>query len=307
MFHSFQQIEKYILDAGIRKRIAVVSAHDAAALGALSLARRNRIAEGVLIGKADEIEGILTSMGEHPDHYEIIDCPSNIMASMNAAKLLQEGKVDAEMKGLLPSAEFLLPLMNPAAGLMEPGGILSQAGAYYYPDQDRLLFVADCAMNTYPTLDEKAKILRNTITLAKACGVDPVRAAVISAMEQVNPAIPNSEDAAKLAKMDWGDDVKVAGPYALDNALDLETARHKGIEGEVAGRADILLMPDICAGNIFHKCAHYFGHMPASGIVCGASKPIIFNSRSDTDEIKYNSILLACVLSAYLAEEKQRT
>lgn len=299
MFHSFIDIERFILDSGIRKKIAVCCAHDKAALGAVSLARKNKVAEGILIGKGTEIEEILRSVGDSPDNYEIIDCASNIMASITAAKMLEEGKADAEMKGLLPSAEFLLPLMNPAAGLIGPDGILSQAGAYYYPDQDRLLFVADCAINTYPTLAEKAKILRNTIELAKACGAKKVRAAAISAMEQVNPAIPNSEDAARLAEMDWGEDVFVAGPYALDNALDPESAMHKGIEGEVAGRADILLMPDICAGNIFHKCTHYFGHMPASGIICGASRPIIFNSRSDTDEIKYNSILLASVLSAY--------
>ncbi len=303
MFHSFNDIEKFILDLGVKKKIAVCGAHDSATLSAVTLARKKHVAEGILIGKGNEIEEILRSLGDSPDNYEIIDCSSNIMTSLTAAKLLQEGKADAEMKGLLPSAEFLLPLMNPSSGLMAEGGILSQAGAYYYPDQDRLLFVADCAMNTYPTFEEKIKILKNTITLAKACGVEKVRAAAISAMEQVNPSIPNSEDAAKLAEIDWGDDIVVAGPYALDNAIDLETAKHKGIEGEVAGRADVLLMPDICVGNVFHKCAHYFGHMPASGIVCGASKPIIFNSRSDTDEIKYNSILLANVLSVYQEKE----
>ena len=293
MFHSFNEIEEYILNTGVKKKIAVCCAHDAAALGAVAAARRNGVAEGVLVGKAKEIEDILRSMGESPADYEIIDAMSNISASMTSVKLLTDGKVDSEMKGLLPSAEFLLPIMNPMGGLMEQDGMLSQAGAYYYPDQDRMLFVADCAINMYPSFDEKVKILKNTVKLAKDCGVERVKVAAISALEKVNPAIPNSVEAQKLSEMDWGEDVVVAGPYALDNAIDEATARHKGIEGEVAGNADVLLMPDICVGNVFHKCAHYFGHMPASGIICGAKKPIVFNSRSDTDEIKYNSILLA--------------
>lgn len=293
MFHSFKEIEEFILKTGIKKKIAVCCAHDEAALGAVAKARKNNVADGILIGKADEIKRILESMNENPKDYEIIDSPSNINASMTAVKMLQEGKADVEMKGLLPSAEFLLPIMNPFGGLMEEGGLLSQAGAYYYPEQDRFLFVADCAINMYPTLEEKEKILKNTVNLAKACGIETVKVAVISALEKVNPSIPNSVDADKLAQMDWGEDVVVAGPYALDNAIDSTAAQHKGINGAVAGNADVLLVPDICVGNVFHKCIHYFGHLPSSGIICGASKPIVFNSRSDSDEIKYNSILLA--------------
>lgn len=298
MFRNFVEIEEFILSQGIKK-IDVCCAHDEAALGAVAMARKKNVADAVLVGNGEEIERILKSMGENPADYEIVNTLSDISASMTTAKLVQEGKADAEMKGLISSAEFLLPIMNPMGDLVEPDSLISQAGAYVYTEQNRMLFVADCAINLYPTLEEKAKILKNTVSLAKACGIERVRVATISALEKMNPSIPNSVDAAKLAEMDWGDDVIVAGPYALDNALDSEVARHKGIEGEVAGKADVLLMPDICVGNVFHKCSHYFGHIQSTGIICGTKKPIVFNSRSDSDETKYNSILLAIILGMY--------
>jgi phosphate butyryltransferase len=148
-------------------------------------------------------------------------------------------------------------------------------------------------MNITPSLDDKVKIINNAVKLARLFGFERVRVAALSALEIVNPAVYGSVDAKLLSEMDWGNDVVVAGPLALDNALDSESATRKGIYGEVVGNADILLAPEICSGNILFKGSHFFGNLPSAGVVCGSKSPIVFTSRSDTHEQKYFSILTA--------------
>ncbi len=298
MFKTFGEVEKHILSVGEKKRIALCGAHDEHALGALVEARRKGVVEGILVGDTARIRELLSSMGENVNDYELIDSESDSESSTMTVSLLHEGKADIEMKGNLPSADFLLPIMNPFDGLVGFDGILSECTVFYYPDQDRMMFATDCALTVAPTLEEKAKLISNAVELSRAFGFERVKVAAVSALESVNPKIPSTQDADQLSKMNWGEDVEVAGPFALDNALDAETARNKGIENDVAGNADILLMPDLCVGNVFHKCVHYFGHMQSAGVVCGTSKPVVFTSRSDSMESKYNSILSAILQSS---------
>ena len=154
-----------------------------------------------------------------------------------------------------------------------------------------------CAINVAPTLEQKKIIAANLIALAKAFGCETVKVAAVSVIEKQNPDIQSSMDAAALTGMDWGENVIVEGPFALDNALDEEAARHKGIQSQVAGHADVLLMPDMHAGNVFHKCIHFFGHMPFASGTIGAKTPVIMNSRTDDEDAKYYSIMAGILRS----------
>ena len=297
-FRSFTEIEDFIVSGGIRKKIVLCGADDEAALEAVVNAKRAGVADGLLLGDEQGIRSLLHRMEEASEGYEILDMPGEKEASEAAVAFMREGRADIEMKGKMPSTEYLLPIMHPIDGLLPGDALLSEVTVFYYPDQNRLMFATDCALNISPTLKEKEKLIRNAADLAGIFGFEKVKVAVISALESVNPAIPSTLEARDLASMDWGENIIVAGPFALDNALDEATARDKGITNEVAGRADILLMPDICAGNVFHKCIHYFGHIQNASIAYGTSKPIVFTSRSDSAEQKYFSILTA-ILQSY--------
>lgn len=300
MFKSFEEVERHVLESGAKTRIALCGAHDKATLSAVIAAKRKGVVEATLVGDERLIVEALRSLGVDEADYEIAHAASDGMASAKAMELVRDGQADIEMKGGLPSADFLLPIMNPFDGLVELGDVLSETTVFRYEGQDRFMFATDCALSIAPDLGDKAKLIENAVELAKAFGFEGVNVAALSALERVNPQIPSTQDADELSKMEWPEGVCVAGPFALDNALDGEAARHKGIDDPVAGCADILLMPDLCTGNIFHKCIHYFGHMDSAAVVCGTKKPIVFTSRSDSPETKYNSILSAILQSMSL-------
>ena len=302
MFRNFNEIEKYILEKKIVKRIALCGAHDDAALSAVVGAKRKGVVSGTLIGNEAKIREMLVQMEEPAENYEIIDQQREKAAAKMAVQLVREGRADIPMKGSMPSATYLMPIVDPVNGLMEEGGILNSITVFYYPDRDRLMFLTDPALNIAPKLDEKVKLIKNTVKLARALGFEKVNVAALSALEKVSHEIPSSIEAGQLAEMDWGEDVVVAGPFALDNALDIETARHKGITNESAGNADVLLAPEICAGNVLHKSLHYFAHLPSASAMGGSRAPVVFTSRSDSPESKYYSILIAILQALVLTE-----
>jgi phosphate butyryltransferase len=297
MFRSFYEVEQDILLRGRRKRIALAGAHDEAALSAVVDAHRRGVVDATLVGDETQIRALLSRMGEDEAKYTIIGTTGDSEASKTAVSLVREGEADIEMKGNLPSADFLLPIMNPLDGLVDFGSTLSEATVFEYQDQHRLMFATDCALTIAPNLKEKVALTNNAVELARAFGFNEVKVAAISALERVNPQIPNTQEADELSKMEWPRGVVVAGPFALDNALDAKTARHKGIDDPVAGCADVLLMPDLTCGNVFHKCVHYLGHLKSAAVVCGTTKPVVFTSRSDSAETKYLSILSAILQS----------
>ena len=297
MFKNFQEIETYLVQENVKKRIVLCGAHDDLALGALVRAKRKGFVSATLIGDSEKIVELLHQLGESEADYEIIHEPREMSAARKAIKLVNEGKADIPMKGLMQTANFLMAIQNPLGGLMDEGGLLNEFTAFYWPEKDRILLAGDCAINVAPNLEQKKIITSNLIALAKSFGCETVKVAAVSVIEKPNPDIQSSVDAAELAGMDWGNDVIVAGPFALDNALDEEAAKHKGITGPVAGQADVLLMPDIHAGNVFHKCIHFFGHMPFASGTIGARTPIIMNSRTDDEDAKYYSIMAGILRS----------
>lgn len=297
IYSSFEEIKQHLVDRGIKKRIVLCGAQDDIALQAVVRARRDGIIDAVLIGDAARILPLLDEMGESSRDYEIVNETREILSATKAIRMVREGAADIPMKGLMQSASYLMAIKNPVGGLMDPGAMLNEATAFYYRDQKRILIAGDCAINVAPTLEEKVMITRNLIQLARVFGCREVKVAAVSVLEKPDPSIPSTVDAAALAAMDWGENVFVEGPFALDNALDPEAARHKGIQSNVAGAADVLLMPDIHAGNVLHKAIHFFGHFPFASITCGTRTPCIFNSRTDDAEAKYNSILSAVLQS----------
>lgn len=300
MFCSFDEVEKYILGEKIKKTIVLCGAHDDAALSALVDAKRKGIASGILIGDEQQIRELLAQIGEESAEYEIIhECRESVSAKM-ATKFVKEGRADIQMKGSMQSATYLMPILTPGRGLVPEEGMLSETTVFYYPDHKGLMFATDCAMTIAPSIQDKIKLINNAVKLARAFGYEKVKVAIVSALEKVSAEVPSTIDAAELVKLDWGTSVIVDGPFALDNALDMESAKHKNVGGEVAGQADILLMPELCTGNVFHKSIHFLGHLPSAGVVCGTTAPVVFTSRTDNADTKYFSILSAILQSVEL-------
>jgi len=301
MFKNFFEVEQYIQNQETKKRIALCGAQDDTALKALVRAKRKGIAEGVLIGDENAINELLESMGEPASDYEIINETNESKSARTAYRYVHEKNADIPMKGLMQSSSFLSAAMNPSFDFLSDNDTLCAVTVFYYPPRDRLMFVADCAINISPTLDDKVNIIKNSVPLIRSFGIETVKVAVVSVIETINPDIISSVDADTLSNMEWDKGIVVEGPFALDNALDVEAAKHKGINSEVAGQADFLLMPDLCAGNIFHKAMHFFGKAPNAGVMCGPKTPVVFNSRTDTPDTKYHSILTAVMQSCMRA------
>lgn len=297
MFKNFDEIENYLIESKVKKKVVLAGSHDDLALGALIKAKRKGFVDIILIGDKEKTIEILSKYEEPVDDYEILDEKRELKIAMTAIKLVKEGKADIPMKGLIQTAAFLMAVQNPMGGLLDTDGLLNEVTAFYYKEQDRIIITGDCAINIAPDLEQKTKITRNLIRFARAFGCEKVKVGAISVIEKANPSIQSSMDAQALAEMEWDKDVVVEGPFALDNALDEESAKHKGIVSEVAGHADVLLMPDIHAGNVLHKCIHFFGHMPFASGTLGTQKPIIMNSRTDDEDAKYYSIMSAILLS----------
>ena len=291
MFRSFHEIEKHLISNKISKKIVFCGSQDDIGLRALVRAKRTGFVTATLIGDYEKTVALLREMDEPVADYEIINETREMRIASTAAKMVRSGLADIPMKGLIQTAPFLMAIKDPIGGLADPDALINEYTVFFFSEQDRLILAGDCAVNIAPSLDEKVKILRNLISLAKAYQCATIKVAAVSVIEKPDPTIQSSLDAAALSKMDWGKDVLVEGPLALDNAISAAAAAHKGISSAVAGNADILLMPDIHAGNIFHKCVNFLSHLPFASGTVGANCPVIMNSRTDDEDSKFNSIM----------------
>lgn len=280
-------------------RVAVAQAADPEVLTALAEARRLGLAEGVLFGDPEAITSALKDLGEEPAHYTLVPAPDPAACAVQAVAAVHAGQADFLMKGLLPTASFLRPVLDKEKGL-RVGRLLSHVAVFEWPEAEKLLFIGDCAINIAPDLRQKKEILENLVSVAHALGLEKPRASALGALEFVNPDMPETLDAAALAKMaDRGElrGVIVDGPLALDNSISVEAARHKGVGGPVAGNADILLVPDMKTGNVLYKSLVYFAHLRCAAVVVGARVPLVVTSRSDSAEAKLHSLALASLLA----------
>ena len=295
-FTNFDEVEDYIRRSRRIKRIALCGSHDEPALKSIVKARRRGFASAILIGKAAETAAILQNLGEDPESYTIIDEPDEAAAAKLAIRYVRSGQADIPMKGLLQTAVYMKAILNKETGILRKGSLLSETTVCEFSAKGKFLLLTDCGINIEPDIEQKAGIIRNAVRLAKVLGISEPKVACLSALENVNPKIRSTEDAAALAEMHWEGCV-VEGPFALDNAIDEEAAEHKGISGKVAGKADILLVPDLTSGNILHKSLHFFAGGMLAGVVCGTDYPVILTSRTDEPDTKYRSILLAILQS----------
>jgi phosphate acetyltransferase len=285
---------------------AVVHPCDQSSLaGAIEAAQLGLIAP-ILCGPAARIREVAQQYGIPIGDYPIVDAPYSQAAAEAAVKLVREGKAEALMKGSLHTDELMGAVVKRDSGL-RTGRRVSHCFVMAVPDHEDPLIITDAAVNIAPTLEDKRDILQNAIDLAHAMLFKEVRVAVLSAMETVNPKVPSTIEAAALCKMVDRKQVTgalVDGPLALDNAIDPEAARIKGIESPVAGRANVLLVPDLEAGNMLAKSLTFLAGADAAGIVLGARVPIILTSRADSGMTRRASCAVA-VLVAKARREQQ--
>lgn len=273
---------------------AVVCPHDVNSLGGAFLAAKQGIITPIFIGSHQVISDLADQLNESLDDFEVIDIKGDQAAASIACKLVHEKRVFAVMKGHLHTDDLLKPMLDKVNGL-RVGRRFTHVFVMDVPGLGEPLLVSDAAINISPDLATKVDICQNAIDLALSLDMKP-RVGVLSAVETVNPAIQSSIDAALLSKMaDRGQirDGFVDGPLAMDNAVDLAAARTKGIRGDVAGRANILIVPGLDAGNMLAKQLAFISHAEGAGLVLGASVPVILNSRSDSPMSRLASCAVA--------------
>ena len=274
-------------------RVAVVHPCDALSLGGALDARAAGLIEPLLVGPRTRLEAVAAEAGLSLAGIDIED------AAARAAELGGQGVVQALMKGSLHTDELVSAVLAPAAGLRTKRR-LSHCFVMQTPAYPRPFIISDAAINIAPTLEHKADIIRNAITLAHAIGVAEPRVAILAAVETVNPAMPATLDAAALCKIvDRGQitGAVLDGPLAFDNAVSAAAARTKGIVSPVAGQADVLIVPDLESGNMLAKQLEYMGDAATAGIVLGARLPIVLTSRADSRETRIASCAVAVLLA----------
>ena len=280
-------------------RMAVVHPCDAVSLGAALEARDSGLIEPVLVGPRARIEALAATAGLDLSGITLDDVPHSHAAAARAVELVQQQQVEALMKGSLHTDELMGAVVAAGSGLHTERRI-SHCFLMQTPSYPRPFIITDAAINIAPTLEHKADIVRNAIELAHAIGVDSPRVAILAAVETVNPHMPATLDAAALCKMaDRGQisGARLDGPLAFDNAVSAAAARIKGIQSEVAGAADILVVPDLESGNMLAKQLEYLGGADTAGIVMGAKVPIVLTSRADSAPTRVASCALAVLLA----------
>ncbi|AKR37226.1 MULTISPECIES: phosphate butyryltransferase [Bacillus] len=290
---------EYLIDQAAgkpKKTVAVAVAEDHEVIEAVAKAIKLQLAQFRLYGNQEKIMGMLQEHGlQTSEHVEVIATMSSAEAAELSVKAVRNGEADVLMKGNIPTANILKAVLNKEWGLRK-GSVLSHVAAFEVQNYDRLIFVTDAAMNIAPDVTQKAAIIQNTVEVAQAIGIDLPKVAPIAAVEVVNPAMQATIDAAMLTQMNRRGQIKdciVDGPLALDNAVSQIAAEHKGIVSDVAGKADILLVPTIEAGNVLYKSLVYFADAKVGAMIAGAKAPIVLTSRADSAETKVYSLALA--------------
>lgn len=282
-----------------KKTLAVAVAQDKEVLTAVSEAVKLNIVNAILIGDEEKIKSIANEEKLNINNIEIIDEKNIQKAAAKSVELVREGKAQFIMKGMLNTADILRAVLNKETGI-KGKGLLSHVMLYEVPTYHKLLFLTDGGMVPYPELNDKIGIVNNAVEVAHALEIDMPKVAPICAVEVVNPSMPATLDAAALTTMNRRGQIKgciIDGPLAFDNAISKQAAEHKGIVSEVAGDSDILLVPNIEAGNFLGKSMTYLAKGENAGIIVGAKCPIVLVSRADSAKSKLYSIALGSVIS----------
>jgi phosphate acetyltransferase len=294
--------ERLIEAARKQPRIATAVAHpcDQVSLESAVEAARLGIIEPILVGPLAKVRAAAAKAGLDVSSYQSIDAAHSHDSAAKAVALVREGRAEALMKGSLHTDELMGAVVPGATGIRTARRI-SHCFVMDVPGHPDALIISDAAVNIAPTLEDKVDITQNAIDLAHALGADEVRVAILSAMETVNPKVPSTIEAAALCKMaDRGQITGgvLDGPLALDNAISLDAAAIKHIVSPVAGRANVLIVPDLEAGNMLAKSLSFLAGADAAGIVLGARVPIILTSRADSQLTRLASCAVAVLVAA---------
>ncbi|MDR7871523.1 MAG: phosphate butyryltransferase [Tissierellaceae bacterium] len=280
--------------------ISVACAHDEDVLLSIKMAKEEGLIIPILVGDKDKILEIAHNIQLDLEDVEIINEPDKVLGSRKATELVNLGQAHILMKGLVDTSVIMKQVLDKEIGLRTEK-LISHVAVFDVSTYHKVFIVTDAAMNIAPDLSQKKDIIENSVEFAHSLGIEKPKVAVLAAKESISPKMEATVHAGELAKMSKDGIIKdcaVDGPFALDNAISKESARIKGIHSEVAGDADILLAPDIEAGNVLYKALSFLANAKTAGIILGAKAPIVLTSRADNEEAKLNSIVLSVLMSS---------
>jgi phosphate butyryltransferase len=290
---------KRLVEGGPRKKLVLAAAQDQHSLGAVYKAWKENIIEPILVGDEEGIKNICASNNYDITGLRIIHEPDKEKSVELAVRMVSTKQADILMKGMIGSSTLLKCVLNKEWGL-RTGNLLSHFALFEVETYHKVIAVTDVAMNIAPNLKDKIAILNNSVSCLNRLGYTIPKVAVLGAVEMVNENMEATLHAALLSKMNQREQIKnciIDGPLAFDNAVSLESAQNKGIRSEVAGDTDLLLMPDIEVGNVLYKSLVFFAKAKVASIILGALVPIVLTSRSDSEQAKFDSILLSAAAS----------
>ena len=286
---------KSIVAGGPKKKLVLAAAQDLHSLGAVLKAWKEDVVEPILVGDTESIQNICISNNYDVSGLRIIHEPDLLKSVEMSVRMVSNKQADVLMKGMVGTSTLLKCVLNKEWGL-RTGNLLSHFALFEVETYHKVIAVTDVAMNIAPNLKEKIAIVNNSVSCLLRLGYVMPKVAVLGAVEMVNENMEATLDAALLSKMNQRDQIKnciIDGPLAFDNAVSLQSAKHKGIKSEVAGDTDLLLMPDIEVGNVLYKSLVFFAKAKVASIILGALAPIVLTSRSDSEQAKFDSIMLA--------------
>lgn len=295
MIKKLHELVKVAKEKG-KRTVSVAAAHDEEVLEAIHEAVDNGLVSPILYGNKKKIEEIAGHKKIDLKGYEIENVEDDRKSAELAVKAVSSGKAQMIVKGLLSTNVYLGAILNKEWGLRSGNQTLSHVMLFESPIAERVMCLTDAAMNVAPDLKGKIAMIENAVSVMHKIGFATPKVGILAAIELVNPDMQATTDAAILAKMGALKQIKGAmidGPFAFDNAVSKEAAKIKGVESPVAGDADILVTPDIEAGNVLYKCITIFVRAKMAAIIVGAKAPIVLTSRSDSHEAKFLSIALA--------------
>ncbi len=292
------ELRQLLVDKPTR-RLVLAAAQDHNSLSSALMAARDGFIEPILVGDREAIQRIAAENNMDITGMRVVHEPDTEMAVEIAVRMVRSNQADILMKGKVGTSSLLKGVLNKEWGLRS-GSLLSHFAIFEVAAYHKLIAVTDVAMNIAPNLQDKIAIVNNSVACLNRLGVEMPKVAVLGAVEMVSENMQATLDAALLSKMNQRDQIRnciIDGPLAFDNAISLGSAVHKGIRSDVAGDTDLLIMPDIEVGNVLYKSLVFFAHAGVAAVILGATAPIVLTSRSDSDQAKYFSILLAAAIS----------
>ena len=307
---SFDELKEKALEYGRqhgRARLGVAAADDSCALQAAEDAYKLELVEPVLIGHPDRVREAAAQADVDISNWKLIEAPGPIEAARRAVQLVRTKDVDFLMKGKLGTADLMRAALDREAGI-RAGRLMSHIALLWTPKLKRLLCMSDGGIVLNPTLEQKVDIINNSVDAMHKLGWEKPNVAAVCAFELVNPAMPQTIDAAALAKMNDRGQIRgcvVDGPFGFDNAISELAAERKGVTSPVAGKADLVVFADIDVGNVFYKALYFMaGESQNAGVLVGSQVPIVMASRADGADTKRNSIIVGTVIAHATMESR---